>query len=64
MDKWTPSTAMVSATVNFAIATGWLDDRKDKQNEEELEEELSEGEEVGMYIHKSQIMKYYRGSWY
>lgn len=41
---------MVSATVNFAIATGWLDDRKDKQNEEELEEELSEGEEVGMYI--------------
>ena len=32
---------MVSATVNFAIATGRLEDR------EESEEELSEGEEEG-----------------
>ena len=47
LDKWTPSTAMVSATVNFAIATGRLEDRKDEENEEESEEELSEGEEVG-----------------
>ncbi len=38
---------MVSATVNFAIATGRLEDRKDEENEEESEEELSEGEEVG-----------------
>ena len=47
LDKWTPSTVMVSATINFAIATGRLEDRRDEQNEEESEEELSESEEEG-----------------
>lgn len=39
---------MVSATINFAIATGRLEDRSDEQSEEESEEEeLSEDEEAG-----------------
>ncbi len=38
---------MVLATVNFAIATSRLENRKDEQNEEELEEKLIESEEVG-----------------
>ena len=39
LDKWTPQTAMVSATINFAIATGRLEDRSKECNEEESEEE-------------------------
>ena len=38
LDKRTPHTAMVSATINFAIATGRLEDRSDEQSEEESEE--------------------------
>lgn len=39
LDRWTPQTAMVSATINFAIATGRLEDRRNKHDEEESEEE-------------------------
>ena len=39
LDKWTPQTAMVSATINFAIATGRLEDRSNECSEEESEEE-------------------------
>ena len=39
LDKWTPRTTMVSATINFAIATGRLEDRSKECSEEESEEE-------------------------
>ena len=39
LDKWTPQAAMVSATINFAIATGRLEDRSDERSEEKSEEE-------------------------
>ena len=35
LDKWTPQTAMVSATINFSIATGRLEDRSDECREED-----------------------------
>lgn len=39
---------MVSATINFTVATGQLEDCSDEQSEEESEEEeLSENEEAG-----------------
>lgn len=42
MDLWingTPQTAMVSAIINFAIATGRLEDRSNKRDGRESEEE-------------------------
>ena len=45
LDKWTPHTAMVSATINFAIATGWLEDWSDEQSEEKSEEEGNSADE-------------------
>lgn len=38
---------MVSATINFAIATGRLEDRSKECSEEELEDEDSAVEETG-----------------
>lgn len=39
LDRWAPQTAMVSATINFAIAIGRLEDRGNVHDEEESEEE-------------------------
>ncbi len=39
LDKWTPQTAMISTTINFAIATGQQEDRRNEHDEEESEEE-------------------------
>ena len=39
LDRWTSHTAMVSATINFAIATGRLEDRSIERGEEEESEE-------------------------
>ena len=57
LDNWTPSTAMVAATVNFVIATGRLEDQRDEENEEESEEELSEGEEEGTSVTDEKFTK-------
>lgn len=49
VDRWTPQTAMVLATINFAIATGRLEDRSNERGEEESEgEESSVGENAEM----------------
>ncbi len=43
-DKWSPATNMISATIKFAIATGRLEDRSDK-NDEDTEEEDDDADE-------------------
>lgn len=48
LDEWKPSISMISATINFAVVPGWLQDRSDEQSEEEPEEEeYSEDEGAG-----------------
>ena len=44
LDKWSPTIAMVSATINFAIATGRLEDRS-SEGDEESEEKVSSADE-------------------
>lgn len=40
LDKWSPATSMISATIKFAIATGRLEDRSDENDVvEDIEEE-------------------------
>lgn len=36
---------MVSATINFVIAIGWLENQSDERSEEELEEEEDSADE-------------------
>lgn len=48
LDKWSPTTAMVSATIKIAIATGRLEDRSNKGDEESEEEVSSADEEEGV----------------
>ncbi len=44
LDKWSPaSTSMISATIKFAIATGRLEDRSDKNDKVENTEEENKG---------------------
>ena len=45
LDKWTPHYSMVSATINFAIATGRLEDRRDENSEEDSEDEENSADE-------------------
>lgn len=47
LDKCSPKTVMVSATIKFAIATGWLQDRSNEGGDE-LEEVSSADEEDGV----------------
>ena len=44
LDKWAPSKAAISAAINFAIATGRLEDRSN-EDDEETEDERSVAEE-------------------
>ena len=43
LDKWSPATSMISATIKFAIATGRLEDQSDENDEVEDTEEEDEG---------------------
>ena len=43
LDKWSPATSMISATIKFAIATGRLEDRSDENDEVENTEEENKG---------------------
>ena len=45
LDKWVPSKAVVLATINFAIATGRLEDRRDEYGEEAEDESDRDEEE-------------------
>lgn len=45
LDKWIPHYSMVSATINFAIATGRLEDHRDENSEENSEEEENTADE-------------------
>lgn len=45
LDKWVPSKALVSATINFAIATGRLEDSSDEYGEEAEDESDRDEEE-------------------
>ncbi len=52
LDKWIPHYSMVSATINFAIATGRLEDHRDENSDEEEEEEeenINDEEEEGQF---------------
>ncbi len=45
LDKWIPHYSMVSATINFAIATGRLEDHRIENSDEEEENSNDEEEE-------------------
>ena len=45
LDSWSPTTAMVSATIKFAITTGRLEDRSNEGDRESEEEASSADEE-------------------
>lgn len=45
LDLWTPQTTMLSATINFAIATGRLEDRSNECSEKDEEEEEDNADE-------------------
>lgn len=45
LNKWSPATAMISATIKFAIATGRLEDRSDESDEDIGEEDNGMDEE-------------------
>ncbi len=39
LDRWSPTTTMVAATIKFAIATGRLEDRSDEVDKDTEEED-------------------------
>ena len=45
LNKWTPSKAAISATINFTIATGRLEDSRHEDNEETEDERGTSEEE-------------------
>ena len=45
LDKWSPASTMISATIKFVIATGRLEDRSDESDEETGEEDSEVDEE-------------------
>ncbi len=47
LDRWSPTTTMVAATIKFAIATGRLEDRSDEVDEDtEKEDGCADEEDV------------------
>ena len=45
LDKCAPSKVAISATINFAIATGWLEDCSNEYDEETEDERCTSEEE-------------------